>query len=207
MKRLKYLPAVPLIVIGSLLWGELKPALALNWGWSYSGSGIDASGTLTTVDTPDSLGFFDIIDVMGTRNGVEITALFPTGESIPGNEPFVVDNRISLAAEQFTTHGLGFELADNTFVNVFFASFLDPATYLEVFSTGTFDPGFENFGSEDGELPVTFDSELPVTFLATISVPEATSVPAFLALGLLGAGYVSKRRQAHILISGSNSSP
>lgn len=62
---------------------------ALNWNWSYSGAGIMASGTLTTTDTADGSGFYEILSISGNRNGIAITGLYPTGASIPGNEPYL----------------------------------------------------------------------------------------------------------------------
>ncbi|MGB5596970.1 MAG: hypothetical protein WBM32_16695 [Crocosphaera sp.] len=44
-----------------------------------------------------------------------------------------------------------------------------------------FIPGFENFGPEDSELPVTFQATL-------ISVPETSSTLSLLALATLGIG-------------------
>ena len=126
---------------------------ALLWTWSYSGEGITASGTLTTTDTADADGFHLITDITGTRNGEAIVALQPTGTSIPGNEPFAVDNLISLTDPQLTGSGFGYAIADGTFANPFFADFLSPPGYLEFFSAPPFG---SSAGLEDSELPVSF---------------------------------------------------
>src|SRR5215470_7948409 len=110
------------------------PAAALTWTWNYSGAGITAAGTFTTVDTPDPSGFYLITAIAGERNGAAIVALQPTGTPIPGNEPFAVDNLVKVDSPQLTTHGFGFAIAGGTFSNPFFASFLQPPIYLEFFS-------------------------------------------------------------------------
>src|SRR6476660_6643770 len=51
----------------------------LLWNWSYSGAGISASGTITTGDTATAAGRFLITGITGSRNGVAIVGLQPTG--------------------------------------------------------------------------------------------------------------------------------
>ncbi|MDJ0658424.1 MAG: PEP-CTERM sorting domain-containing protein [Crocosphaera sp.] len=188
MKNVALLSVTILVTTSGLILGNIKKSLALTFNWSYQGTGIDASGTLTTNDTPDELGFYLITDITGMRNGESITGLHPTGTSIPGNEPFIVDNLISLDAEQLTKDGLGFSTSGGNFINIFFADFLNPSTFLEVFSAPPFIPGFENFGPEDSELPVTFQATL-------ISVPETSSTLSFLALATLGIATYWKRKR------------
>src|SRR5438477_12735691 len=50
-----------------------QASASLIWGWNYSGAGVVASGTFTTDDTPDGLGFYLITSITGTRNGQTIT--------------------------------------------------------------------------------------------------------------------------------------
>src|SRR3954449_9652951 len=84
-----------LTVLGVMIAGTSRLADAsLLWNWSYSGPGISAQGVFTTVDTPDSLGFYLITGITGVRNGDAITGLQPVGTPIPGNEPFAVDNLV-----------------------------------------------------------------------------------------------------------------
>jgi hypothetical protein len=146
------------------------------WHWSYTGSGISAGGLLQTSDTADADGFYQMLSISGSRNGDAITGLFPTGSAIPGNEPFAVDNLIRLGApDQLTVHGLGYSLASGAHSNPFYADFLTPATYLEVFTHGS-----------------SF-SEVPITFTAA-AVPE----PATLALavsGLLVVGWAQRAKK------------
>lgn len=142
-------------------------ASALLWNWSYSGTGITAAGTFTTDDTPDGGGHYLITAITGSRNGVAITGLMPAGTPIPGNEPFAIDNLVALGSEQLTGDGFGYQLADGNYVSPFFASFLSPPGYLEVYSAAPFVAGFNNFGPEDSELPITF-SAVPVPEPATL---------------------------------------
>lgn len=154
------------------------PATALSWDWSYSGTGITARGTFTTVDTPDGSGFYLITGIGGMRNGEIIIGLQPAGTSIPGNEPFLVDNLVSLETPQLTEHGFGYAIAGGTFSNPFFASFLQPPDYLEFFSEPPFTPGI--IGPEDSELPIRFSATLA-------AIPEPATWALLLAgLGMLG---------------------
>jgi len=140
---------------------ELADA-SLLWNWSYSGSGISAQGTFTTVDTPDSLGFYLITGITGVRNGDTITGLQTTGTAIPGNEPFAVDNRVRTGTIQLTSHGFGYSTSGGNYSNPFFADFFSPPVYLEFYST----PPFSGPGSAGPD-----DSELEIQFSAT-PVPE-----------------------------------
>ncbi len=120
------------------------------WKWSYTGAGIAASGTFTTSDVSDYRGFYQIVGISGTRNGTAITGLQPTGTSIPGNQPFAVDNLVSATGSQLTIHGFGYAMANGDFAN----PFQNGADYLEYVSA----PPYPN-GS---------GTELGVRFEATI---------------------------------------
>src|SRR4051812_10068568 len=83
------------------------------WSWSYSGDNITASGTFTTLDSPNPQGSYLITAISGTRNGKAITALQQTGTWIPGNEPYAVDNLLlPRPGPQLTKQGFGLALAD-----------------------------------------------------------------------------------------------
>lgn len=131
------------------------------WNWKYTGNNIIASGTLTTSETMDSQGFYQILSIAGHRNGELIVGLYPTGGTIPGNEPYTLDNLIRTGAQgQTTMHGFGFSTVSGSHANPFFADFLATPGYMEVFTTSS-----------------TY-SELPVTFLATpVSEPEIDTGP------------------------------
>ncbi len=188
MENLTLLSATVLTTTFGLVFGTMQPASALIWNWSYSGAGIEASGTFTTNNTNDSLGFYLINGITGTRNGETITGLQPTGTPIPGNEPFVVDNSISLNPQQLTVNGFGYSTAGGNYASPFFADFLPKPGYLEVFSAPPFIPGFENLGPEDNELPISFSA-------TPMIVPEFSSTLGILALGILGAGSLLKRNK------------
>ena len=188
MKSLILLSTTSLAITVGGLFGTTQSASALQWNWSYSGLDIDASGTFTTNDTPDDLGFYLISGITGTRNGETILGLQPTGTSIPGNEPFHLDNLISLNPQQLTGEGFGYYTDAGNYSSPFFASFLPTPGYLEVFSAPPLTPGFENFGPED--------SELPIQFSATIKpIPEPTGLlSSLIALGAFSKGSRLKRK-------------
>lgn len=176
MRKLSLLSISILAATSELIFATLQPAYALVWTWSYFGTGINANGTFTTNDTPDLLGFYQILGITGTRNGEIITGLQTAGTPIPGNEPFNVDNLISLNSQQLTGEGFGYSTANGNYVSPFFASFLPTPGYLEVFSAPPLTPGFENLGPEDSELPITFSAS---------PIPEPTSPLSLLTLTLI----------------------
>lgn len=152
------------------------------WTWSMTGDALEASGTLSTADVPNSEGYYLITAITGQRNGVAIVGLQPAGTAIPGNAGFPVDNLISGSGEQLTGNGLGFETADHAHSNPFFANFLTPVGYDE-FHT------FDTAGSRFAELPVTFSARMES------QVPEPLSL-ALVGNGLLALGWVLRRRRA-----------
>ncbi|MEQ1816905.1 MAG: hypothetical protein ABL861_10690 [Nitrosomonas sp.] len=131
------------------------------WNWTYRGGSIVASGTFTTSENADSLGFYQIFGIAGHRNGDPIKKLHPTGSAIPGNEPHTLDNLIRIDTKgQITVHGFGFSTASGNYVNAFFSDSVAKPGYMEVFTT------------------VSTFSELPVTFLATpVTEPEINVEP------------------------------
>ncbi|MEH2245339.1 PEP-CTERM sorting domain-containing protein [Nostoc sp.] len=193
MKNLALATAITLATTFGLVFGTMPAASALSWNWNYSGTGIAASGTFTTNDTPNDLGFYLISGISGTRNGETITGLQAAGTSIPGNEPFDVDNLISLNTQQLTGNGFGYSTSGGNYSNPFFASFLPTPGYLEFFSASSIMPDFENLGLEDSELPISFSATI-------ITVPEPTSILSLLVLGTLGAPLALKRNNLSKLI-------
>lgn len=129
-----------------------KPS-SVSWQWNYSAPGVIAKGTLTTVPTPDSDGFYRVISIAGTRNNQRISSLYPEGKSIPGNEPYLLDNRIRQGAGlPFTKAGIGFSLSNGNYVSLYS---LEKNT-TEVFSAPPFREGAKNFGPEDSERVIQF---------------------------------------------------
>src|SRR4051812_3887966 len=180
-----FLPCPPRFGLAALAVVTLTTATATAstlWHWGYSGSGITASGTFTTVDSPDGNGGYLIVGITGTRNGETITGLQAPGTSIPGNEPYTVDDLVFPGpGPQLTKDGFGFSTADGNYANPFYADFLATPGYLEFFSTPPFTVGSP--GSEDTELPVQFSA-------APVSTPE----PATYALVLGALALVWLRR-------------
>ena len=168
-----------------MVFGSVNPtsATSLRWDWGYAGSGITASGTFITDDTPNSSGFYLITQITGTRNGDTITGLQTTGTAIPGNEPYAVDNLISLGSQQLTVNGFGFSTATGDYANPFLADFLSPQSYREFFST----PPFISESLEPQ------DSELPISFSATLQpVPEPSTLAGLLTFSSLIVSSVVK---------------
>lgn len=161
MRRRLFLCRLVALASGVLITVPGSAAEPLQWTWQYTGAGISATGTLTTNDVTDAAGYFQIIGINGSRNGVAIVRLQPTGTAIPGNEPYAVDNLISQNGQRLSDNGFGFALADGTFANPFFAHTRAPPTYLEFFSTPRSVPGSAS----------AIHSELPVTFTATLTKP------------------------------------
>lgn len=164
------------------------PAQALSWSWSFSraadaqGPAVDAGGELITDDVADANGDYTLLNVVGQRNGVPIQSLLPNGSVAPGNctlsgTCFAADNLLRRGvggAGQLTKHGFNVALADGSYANYFWASFLSPPAYREFYSTPPFDP-----------IPATGlvppDTELNGAFRAT---PAPGPLPL---LGLLAA--------------------
>lgn len=121
---------------------------SLLWHWSYSAGGIYAEGTCTTTDVPDGNGFYQIVGITGTRNGVAITGLQSTGTAIPGNQPYAVDNLVSAAEPQLTVNGFGFSLRDGDYANPFY----NGSSYYEYLSV----PPYVN--GQGAEVTISFEA-------------------------------------------------
>lgn len=171
----------------ALGWSAAPAQAALLWNWSYGGGGISASGTFTTGDTPDGAGFYSIVGITGSRNGVSITGLHPAGSPIPGNAPFAVDNLLSATGSQLKADGFGYALADGSYANVFFASFLPTPSAVEFLSAPPIGSGNNNLGPEDSELQVNFSASP-----ARMPVPEPAGL-ALVAIALAALQWTRRR--------------
>ena len=155
----------------------VSPAASTVWNWNFSSSEVTASGTFTTANSPDTSGGYLITAITGTRNGQPITGLQTPGTSIPGNEPYVVDDLVFLGpGPQLSGDGFGFSTAAGSYSNPFYADFLSTPGYLEFFST-----------------PPTH-SELPVAFSATpVVLPEPATAALVMIAGLSLYGLAARR--------------
>lgn len=150
----------------------LYPSDTVIWSWQYRGldAGVDpvtAGGLLLTDPDRDGDGSYGIDAIIGRRNGVRITGLFPAGEGIPGNvnpetgAPYTGDNQLQRQGvadgPQLSTSGLQFALTDGSYSNVFHASFLSPPIDLDFHSVPPFPNG-----------PIPPNSEPAVSFAAQI---------------------------------------
>jgi hypothetical protein len=173
-----------------------QSAFALVWEWSFERHDdpmVEAFGEFVTTDTPDDQGFYTITGVTGERNKVAIDGFIPTGSPVPGNcldvlTCFTSDNLVRIEDDngQLTTHGFGVSFADGTFANYFYASFLQPPTYLEFYSVPPF--GFLPPDTLGG------DSELAGTFEAA---PKFDPVPGPLPIAgaVMGFGWARQLRR------------
>jgi hypothetical protein len=183
--------ALALTTVAVISFTAHRAQASILWNWTYSGSGIAASGTFTADDTPNASGGYLITGITGTRNNETIIGLQPAGTSIPGNEPFVVDNVVFLGpGPQLTGDGFGFATSGGNYSNPFYADFLPTPGYLEFFSKPPFTTG--TLGPED--------SELAVQFSAT-PTPEPASYALVCAALILVAFRRSKRVRAPDLLS------
>ena len=157
------------------------PASAsLLWHWQYTGVGIEANGQFTTTDSANSNGYYEIIGITGTRNGEAITSLTPTGESIPGNEPYASDNWLRPGLDrQLTEHGFGFSTAGGRYANLFWADWFAPQSSVEVLTAAP-------YSEIASEVAVSFSAEL---------IPEPSTIGLPLGgLAMLGLSVRQRRR-------------
>lgn len=168
------LKAFALLTAGTaaLTLGTSSPAQALQFfNFSYSGTGISASGTLTTSDFDTITNTYTITGITGTRNGINIAALLP-----PGTYPTVFalpNDNILTAALSPTIQGFSFQDANGLNVNV-----------------------YQEFGFFDLVGGITNFTPTPVNLSIT---PTPIPTPALLpGLVGLGAAALRKRKQEKV---------
>ena len=143
------------LLIGAAALLQTGSARAILWEWRFEAPNetpfgtVLADGLLRTTDSPDSNGFFSILEASGQRNGVAISALLPLGSSIPGNAGFSSDNLVRPGSKPMTSHGFNVSFADGSYSNIFTATFLNPVVDMDFHSVPpnfSFDPGTERKG-------------------------------------------------------------
>lgn len=140
------------------------------WDWSYSGTGVAASGTFTTAG--NALTAESILSFNGVRNGDAITGLVP----LNSNPGFNYDNLFQTGVPKVNSNGILFNVTAGGVgdVNIYYQD----GAYHEYTYSGI--PG--------GVLDRT------VNFQVTAAVPEPETYAMLLAgLGLVGA--IARRRK------------
>ena len=146
---------------------------SLEWQFSYSGTGVSASGDLFTLATALN-GHYQIVGLTGTRNGQAMNALFPAGTYGASGGGVLVSDNFLFPTDPFLDFG-GFTFhAGNDRYNVYYTG----GTYYDLagVNCGRFDCG------QPGHLgtPVSFS-------LAQVPEPGSLALMAA-ALGMLGVG-------------------
>ncbi len=161
-------------VAAAVLMASSPVSAAQLYNFSYSGTGINATGTLTLGDPGTDPGSFLIAGITGERNGVAISSLLPVGSYPTGPDLTPNDNLFFPNQDiQLTFAGLSFQTADGNKYNPFYDA--DLSSYREC--------------------SLNCDEISDVTFTST-AVPEPASVLGLVAFGALGATLKGKKKLA-----------
>ena len=157
------------------------PATAATFDFQYNGTN-SGNLILTTSDTLDAVGGFDITGISGTFGGDAITSLFnnPNQPNHSNNGVFTWDNVLfPTGLRAFDRFGVAFTTAGGTF-NIF---------------DGIADGGTTNTATPYGLIVAATGAETFGTGTLTPAVPEP-STWAMLILGFAGIGFVAYRRKS-----------
>jgi hypothetical protein len=187
--------AVALGLAGLGVLQQISSAQALTWNWSYSSTDslINAAGIFTSTDTTDALGYYTITGITGTRNGINISSLVPTGQTVGGISTQPIDNLISVNQPQLTFNGFGYKLENDATDTI----------YNPYFSDNTGNVYREYNSPNNGAVDAFPGNDLPpqINFQAT-PIPENLSftplaiVPLFIGLRGLKKRRTSSKRFA-----------
>jgi hypothetical protein len=201
-------------IVAGILLIQTTAAHAVTFDWSYSGSGISGSGTLTaTLDTDPGVGsgVYNVTSIMGTANGFTVTGLNSIF-SAPDNLvyfnapliPYAVDTQglafnvligmttqaFNIAADNIadgTTTSDGIPVTDGNP----FPGFHCGSNYCLV---GPGDPTAENASNLGPNGSLNFPLTGVDNFTLTAAVPEP-STWAMMILGFCGVGFMAYRRK------------
>lgn len=157
---------------GAALSLNLSPATAASFDFSYTdNSTVTVQGVLTAVLNDPTTMSYQITGISGTRNGVNIDGLLPTGQ-FNGNDNLLFPNNSNS------------QLDDTGF------SYTVSGTSINVFNSGFFSnsPAYFEFTQASGTTSLA-------TFQATVPpVPEPSEVLAITVVGLWIGAQGLKRR-------------
>ena len=142
------------------------------WSFSYTGSGVSASGTLDTSSTLNALNGYDIISITGQRNGDLITGIIPPSGTPNTLGDIIYDNIFFPNPPHFDYDGLFYSTLTDGDFNLYH--------YLGR------DYELTQAQAADGSLGV------PVTIISPSQVPEPASLAMFFT-ALLGLGLIRRR--------------
>ncbi|MBD2270868.1 hypothetical protein H6F62_19455 [Anabaena sp. FACHB-1391] len=116
-----FLPLVISSAVAGIISSIASPAQAIVWNWSYEGTDVTASGTLTTTDNHTTNGFYTISGITGQRNGYTITGLVPAHS---GNGNIWWNNDNGFTGSQPSDNGISYYVGGVQFgeVSLFSAS-------------------------------------------------------------------------------------
>ena len=155
------------------------PAAATTYDFSYTGA-LSGNLIITTSDTLDAVGGFDITGVSGTLGGNAITSLFNNpNQPNPSFGAFTWDNVLfPSGVHAFDRFGIAFTTATGTF-NIFDA---------------IADGGTTNTDTPYGLIVAETGAETFGTGTLITAVPEP-STWAMMILGFFGVGFLAYRRK------------